>query len=96
MEVNIETLNSKLIVMIRQADNADFGYQCKECNFLTSHISHIKEHVEKHFKNLSFVCKLCGYQTRLRRNLRWYQHKKQCGGSRTMDETWMIEKIQLN
>ena len=96
MEVNMEILNSKLNEMIRQPDNTNFGYQCTECNFLISHnSSHIKEHVEKHVENLSFVCKLCGYQTKRGINLRMYHHKKQCGGSRALYETWPIEKIQL-
>jgi len=96
MEVNMEILNSKLNEMIRQPDNTNFGYQCTECNFLISHnSSHIKEHVEKHVENLCFVCKLCGYQTKKRVNLRRDPHKKQCGGSRALYETWPIEKIQL-
>ena len=92
MEVTPEFLNSKLNVMVSRTD---FGYQCTECDYASHVLSHTKEHVEKHIKNLSFVCNLCSYQAKLRRTFRADSHTKKCGGKRSLGETWLIEKIQL-
>jgi len=69
----IEELDRQIIQhIVRTSD----GYECGICNHTAKYSSHIKEHIESHFKGLSFACEFCGNNFSSRGSLR--NHVRHC------------------
>ena len=57
-------------------------YFCKECNYTTKHIGHLRDHAETHLKGLIFKCKFCGKQTKSRKYFRSHYKDTNCRDNR--------------
>ena len=69
----IEELDSKILQQIVRTTE---GNKCSICDYTSKHLGHTKEHIESHFKGLSFTCKFCGSNFSYRGNLR--SHVQHC------------------
>ena len=78
------------------SQKVDSGYQCTKCGAVTYRMDQIKEHVEMHVDNLSFICKLCGYGTKKRTNLRKKTHQKHCGASSALVKSGLFFSYSKN
>ena len=69
----IEELDSKILQQIVRTTE---GNKCSICNYISKNFGHTKEHIESHFKGLSFACQFCGNNFSNRGNLR--KHASRC------------------
>ena len=69
----IEELDSQILQQIVRAPD---GNNCGICNYTSKKVSHLKEHIESHFKGLSFACKFCGKNFSSRAVLRKHKNCK--------------------
>ena len=67
---NIEELDRQILQQIVRTTE---GINCGICNYTSKKMSNLKEHIESHFKGLSFACKFCGKNFNNRQGLR--KHK---------------------
>ena len=92
-EIKLQILDLKLMEISQKVDS---GYQCTKCGAVTYRMDQIKEHVEMHVDNLSFICKLCGYGTKKRSNLRKKTHQKHCGASSALVKSGLFFSYSKN
>ena len=69
----IEELDSQILQHIVRTPD---GNNCGICNYTSKKVSHLKEHIESHFKGLSFACKFCGKNFSSRAVLRKHKNCK--------------------
>ena len=69
----IEELDRKILQQIVRTTE---GNKCGFCDYTSKYSSHLKEHIESHFKGLSFACKFCSNNFSNRGNLR--KHASRC------------------
>ena len=69
----IEELDSQILQQIVKTPD---GNNCGICNYTSKKVSHLKEHIESHFKGLSFACKFCGKNFSSRAVLRKHKNCK--------------------
>ena len=69
----IEELNSQILQHLVKTED---GHKCDICNYTRKDVSHVKEHIESHFKGLSFSCEFCGNNFNSRTSIR--SHAKRC------------------
>ena len=67
----------KYIVQLFRMNN-NGHWECNICSNVTSNKFHIKEHVEKHLKNMSIVCNICGRKMKRSYHNRARQHTSTC------------------
>ena len=69
----IEELDSKILQQIVRTTEGNY---CGICNYTSKNLSHLKEHIESHFKGLSFACKFCGINFSNRGSLRTHVSRR--------------------
>merc|ERR1712131_479809 len=67
-EVDLETLNIKLMSLVTKPNQSSNMYQCIQCKFTRDWLSLplVLEHVEHHIENLRFLCAICGFSFKTR------------------------------
>ena len=67
----------KYIVQLFRMNNNGY-WECNICSNVTSNKSHMREHVEKHLKNMFIVCNICGRKMKRSYYNRARQHTSTC------------------
>ena len=70
--IDSDTMEKIEMMMEKRADR----YSCKNCGYISKHISHMKEHVEKHIDGLEYPCNSCNKIMRSSHSFR--EHKRSC------------------
>ena len=59
-ETSFEDLKLKLDSMLERCDDGENKWKCVVCGKMSSYKAHMRSHVERHIKGLSYPCNQCG------------------------------------
>ena len=64
-------------------EKVDNFWTCKVCQFDSSNVNNLREHVEKHIEGVEYPCNLCGEIMRSSKSLRNHHSMKRCRSAKS-------------
>ena len=64
-------------------EKVDNFWTCKVCQFDSSNVNNLREHVEKHIEGVEYPCNLCGKIMRSSKSLRNHHSMKRCRSAKS-------------
>ena len=75
-EVSMEEIDEMILPLYKKNENKD--YVCLKCPMVAKGLKHISEHVEKHIKELDYICKECGKRFAISQANRFHFYSGAC------------------